>query len=255
MATTATASIDGIDVVPLEAADPGPDPHVGDVLVVRGWAHVDGGAAKLAVVVDGTAEYAVQTRLPRPDVVDALADPAALDSGFTVSVPTLDLDEGEHVVTLVVPAAGRHHELARARFHLACTAPSAGQPRARGWLDSWTDESGNVARIAGGSISVAPDSVVRVDGWAADTVSGDAAVAALVQIGDHVVETAYGFERPDVAAELGDTHAYCGFSVSFPTTYVSAAGTPFRVMLLAADGVTLRYADIVLTLFHADAER
>jgi hypothetical protein len=256
MAAEARGTIDGIDVVRIHDG-PEAAPRTGDVLVVRGWAHDDGGAAHLTVVVDGTEEYPVRTRMPRPDVAAALNDPSALDCGFTVSVPTLELGDGDHAVMLVASGSAGARELARSRFRLSSAEQPPAAELARAWFETWTDQAGAASAIDGGVLEVPAGAVVRIDGWAADTVSGEAAVAAFALVGDHVVEIAYGFEREDVARAVGDAHGYCGFSASFPTTYVARGGAPFRIVLLGADGVTLRYTDqtLKLTLEGSDGDR
>ena len=242
----ATGAIDAIELLPLSEAPAGSDPRVGDVLVVRGWAHQPGAGTAFAITIDGGPERALERSVPRPDVAAALDDASAADAGFTMTIPTLQMADGEHVLALVVANGG--DEIARARFRLTPPVPLANVTPCSGAIDAWTDENGRRTPIAGSSAQVPRERVIRVDGWAADTVSQAPAVAAFALVGEHVVEAAYGFERDDVAGEIGEQHGYCGFSVSFPGSYVRAEGTPLRIVLLASDGTTLRPVDPALTL-------
>lgn len=243
----ATGAIDEIQLLPLSDAPPGTTACVGDVLVVRGWAHHPGNATSFALTIDGGPEHAIERSIPRPDVAGALGDPSAAGSGFSASLATVDLAAGEHALALVV-AGDRAGELARARFRLNAAVPLADVEPAGGCIDTWTDESGRTEPIQGSTLHVPRDAVIRIDGWAADTVTQTPAVAAFALVGEHVVEAAYGFERQDVAEELGEHHVYCGFSVSFPGTYVARDGTPLRIVVLGSDGVTVRPAGPPLTL-------
>jgi hypothetical protein len=243
----ATGAIDAIELLPLSEAPAGSDPRVGDVLVVRGWAHQPGADAAFALSIDGGPERSLERSVPRPDVAAALDDPSAADAGFSVTIPTLQLQDGEHALALVL-ANGSREEIARARFRLTPPVPLANVAPGSGAIDAWTDENGRRTPVAGGSAHVPREQVIRIDGWAADTVSQTPAAAAFALVGEHVVEAAYGFERADVAREVGEQHAYCGFSVSFPGSYVRADGTPLRIVLLASDGITLRPVEPALTL-------
>ena len=242
----AIGAIDEIELLPLSDAPPATTARVGDVLVVRGWAHHPGNATAFALTVDGGPEHAIERSIPRPDVAGALGDPSAAGSGFSASIATVDLAAGEHALALVV--AGDGGELARTRFRLNAAVPLADVEPASGCIDSWTDESGRTEPVRSDTVRVPPDAVIRIDGWAADTVTQTPAVAAFALVGERVVEAAYGFERQDVAKELGEHHVYCGFSVSFPATYVSREGTALRIVVLGSDGVTVRPAGPPLTL-------
>ncbi len=245
-------AIDAIDILPLVSEDDNAEARVGDVLVVRGWAHQSGATPMFSLLIDDRSEHPIERGVPRPDVAAALDDSSAVESGFTVSVPTVDLKDGEHVVTIVVSAGGRRQEIARAQLRLSAPVGLANLPAAQGFLDSWTDEEGHSEPILGDSVRIPRRKVIRIDGWAADTVGDSAALAAFALIGDHVVEAAYGFERLDVAREFGEHHAYCGFSASFPGRYASPEGTPLRMVLLAADGSTLRPSQPEVTLVGYD---
>jgi hypothetical protein len=242
----ATGAIDEIELLPLSDPPPGTTARAGDVLVIRGWAHRRGNAATFALTIDGGAEHVIELSIPRPDVAGALGDPTAVGSGFSASIGTIDLAPGEHALALVV--SGEGDELARARFRLNPSVPLSEVEPASGCIEGWTDESGRTERIGGETAQVPRDAVVRVDGWAADTVTQTPAVAAFALVGERVVEAAYGFERQDVAKELGEHHLYCGFSVSFPGTYVERGGTPLRIVILSSDGVTVRPAGPAVTL-------
>jgi len=244
----ATGSIDAIEFLPLDEDAERAAGQVGDVLVVRGWAHQPGAAPVFTVVVDDTSEHPITAGLSRPDVAASLDDPNALESGFSATVPTVDLADGEHALAIVASADGARHAVAHARFALSPAVPLADLEKGRGCIDTWTDEEGRTEPIRSTPVRVPRDQVVRIDGWAADTVGQTAAVAAFALIGEHVVQVAYGFERPDVARELGEHHGYCGFSASFPGRYASPGGTPVRLVLLAGDGVTLRAAEPTITL-------
>lgn len=243
----ATGAIDEIELLPLSGTPPGTTARAGDVLVVRGWAHQPGGASSFALTVDGGPEHAIERSIPRPDVAGALGDRSAIDCGFSASIGTVDLGAGEHALALVVAGEGR--EIARARFRLNAAVPLADAEPASGCIDTWTDESGRTEPVRGESVQVPGDAVVRIDGWAADTVTQTPAVAAFALVGERVVEAAYGFERHDVAKELGEHHLYSGFSVSFPGAYVAPEGTALRMVVLGSDGVTVRPAGAPLTLF------
>jgi hypothetical protein len=247
-----SASIDAIEILPLDGGDDAPNAHVGDVLVVRGWAHQPGASTAFSLLIDGAAEHAIETGIPRLDVAAALDDPRAAGAGFSVSVPTVDLADGDHTVAVVVAGATPRHEIASARVRLEAPVPLANLPLGRGCIDAWTDEDGVGHPIAGTSVRVPRNHVVRIDGWIADTVGQMPAIGAFALVGDHVVELAYGFERQDVARELGEHHAYCGFSGSFPGEYAARGGTAIRLVLLASDGSTLRAAEPAVTLVGED---
>jgi len=247
-----SASIDAIDILTLEVGDDPANPHVGDVLVVRGWAHQPGASTQFSLLIDGATEHTIETGIARLDVAAALDDPRAGDAGFSVSVPTVDLDDGDHTVAVVVAGATPRHEIARAHVRLSAAVPLANLPLGRGCIDGWTDENGSFHAIGGTPVPVPRSQVVRIDGWIADTVGESPAIGAFALVGDHVVELAYGFERPDVGRELGEHHAYCGFSASFPGSYVTPGGTPIRLVLLASDGATLRAAGPAITLIGID---
>jgi hypothetical protein len=246
----AAGSIDSIDFLPLAGdATPG---QVGDVLVVSGWAHQPGATPDFSLVVDETSEHAITSGIHRADVASALDDPSAVDSGFAASVSTIDLAEGDHAIAIVASAGGTRTEIARARFRLSAAEPLGHTERSRGWIDSWTDEDGRSEQIVGPSVRVPRHQVIRIDGWVADTIAESPAIAGFALIGDHVVQLAYGFERMDVARELGEGHAYCGFSASFPGGYASPEGTPVRLILLAGDGTTLRAGEPTIALIGYD---
>jgi hypothetical protein len=249
----ATGSIDAIEFLPLDD-DPAAAaaPQVGDVLVVRGWAHQPGAAPVFSIVLDEASEHPITAGLSRPDVAASLDDPKAADSGFSASVPTVDLADGEHAIAIVASADGARQEVARARFHLSAAVPLANLEKGSGCIDTWTDEDGRTEPITGASLRIPRNQVIRIDGWVADTVTQSPAVAAFALIGDHVVQVAYGFERMDVARELGEHHAYSGFSASFPGTYAAPGGTPLRLVLLASDGATLRAGEPAITLVGYD---
>ena len=246
----ATGSIDAIEFLTLD--DDAAQPQVGDVLVVRGWAHQPGAAPVFSIVVDEASEHPITAGISRPDVAAALDDPKAADSGFSASVPTVDLTDGEHVIAIVASRDGTRQEVARARFQLSAAIPLAHLEMGSGCIDSWTDEDGSTELISGTRVRVPRNQVVRIDGWVADTVSQSPAVAAFALIGEHVVQAAYGFERVDVARELGEHHAYSGFSASFPGGYAGSEGTPVRLVLLAGDGTTLRATEPAFTLVGYD---
>jgi hypothetical protein len=248
----ATGSIDAIEFLPLDD-DPAVTPgQVGDVLVVRGWAHQPGATPVFSVVVDETAEHPLEAGINRPDVAASLNDPQAADSGFSATVPTFGLADGEHAIAIVASGDGTRREVARARFALSAAVPLANLEKGRGCIDSWTDEEGRSELIRGTPVRVPRNQVVRLDGWIADTVAQSPAIAAFALIGDHVVQMAYGFERLDVANELGEHHAYCGFSTAFPGNFASRDGTPVRLVMLAFDGTTLRAGEPTITLVGYD---
>jgi hypothetical protein len=243
-----TGSIDAIEFLSLDDSGEDSRAHVGDVLVVRGWAHQPGATPVFSVLLDETAEHPITSGLARPDVAAALGDPKAVDAGFSACVPTIDLADGEHAIAIVASSDGPRQEVARARFALSAPVPLGNLERGRGSIDTWTDEEGRAEPIRGATARVPRDQVVRIDGWVADTVAQMPALGAFALIGDHVVQVAYGFERPDVARELGEHHAYSGFSASFPGAYAAAEGTAVRLVLLASDGTTLRAGEPAITL-------
>ena len=248
----ATGSIDAIEFLTLDD-DAGAAPaQVGDVLVVRGWAHQPGATPVFTIVVDDTTEHAITGGISRPDVAASLDDPKAVDSGFSAAVPTIDLADGEHAIAIVASSDGARQAVAHARFELSPPVPLSNLEKASGCIDSWTDEEGRSEPIRSTQVRVPRNQVVRIDGWVADTVAQTPAVAAFALIGEHVVQVAYGFERLDVARELGEHHGYSGFSASFPGRYAGPGGTPVRLVLLSADGVTLRAAEMTITLVGYD---
>ena len=248
----ASGSIDSIEFLTLEDGGGSSPPQLGDVLVLKGWAHQPGATPVFSVLVDDSIEHPLTPGMTRPDVAAALDDPKAIDSGFAATVPTQDLGDGEHAVAIVAASEGARVEVARARFRLSAAVPLLNAEKARGWIDSWTDEDGRCEPIHGTSVRIPRNQVVRIDGWVADTVGESAAIASFALFGEHVVQAAYGFERRDVARELGEHHQYSGFSASFPGRYASREGTAVRLVILASDGTTLRVAEPTITFVGYD---
>jgi len=249
----ATGSIDAVEFLALDDDSDAAAGQVGDVLVVRGWAHQPGATPVFTIVVDDSAEHPITAGISRPDVAAAIDDPKAVDSGFAASVPTIDLADGEHAIAIVASGDGSRTEVARTRFHVSAAVPLGHGEKCQGWIDSWTDEEGRSEPILGAApVRVSRHQVVRIEGWVADTVSQSPGVAAFALIGEHVVQAAYGFERPDVAEMLGEHHAYSGFAASFPGSYAGPDGTTVRLVLLASDGTTLRAGEPTITLVGSD---
>jgi hypothetical protein len=207
----------------------------GEVLDVRGW--IVPPQARAELVVDGRARYPLTVGDPRPDVIAALRDPDAQFSGYRGVVPTTDLESGRHEIALVVrDDDGAESHIAVRVFDVRIAALVADGDPVLGFADRYLDESGAEHDIEGHSVYVATDEVVTIRGWAADEVSRKPAQGAVALVGDHVVPAVYGFERFDVIPTLDDaTLRFCGFSASFPGSYVAAEGTPFRVALLSGD--------------------
>lgn len=84
---------------------------IGDVVYVRGWA-VDADTQTGLTGVFGIfddEEFVVGVHgLPRDDVAEVFATPRAQKSGFTLRMPTQQMEAGTHAVDVAVVAADRH---------------------------------------------------------------------------------------------------------------------------------------------------
>lgn len=206
----------------------------GEVLDVRGW--IVPAQACAEIVVDGRARYPLVVGDPRPDVVAALGDLAAQFAGYRAVVPTSQLESGHHDVSLVVAdEAGDRSVIAARAFEVRIEAPVLTGDPVLGFADRYLDEAGAEHEIEGHTMQVASGEIVTIRGWAVDDVSRKPAQGAVALVGEHVVPAVYGFERFDVIPTVGDTALrFCGFSASFPGSYVAEEGTPFTIALLTA---------------------
>jgi hypothetical protein len=218
----------------------------GEVLDVRGWVIPPQAAA--VVAVDGSARYPLTIGDPRPDVFVALGDPAAQFAGYRAVVPTSDLQNGRHEIALIVRDQGAESVIASRTIDIRVHRPRGEGVPVGGHVDRYVDEEGIEHEVGGSTLAVPTGEVVTIRGWAADDVSRTPARGAIALVGTHVVPAVYGFERLDVGAALGDVVRFCGFSVSFPGSYVEAGGTPFKISLFAGDGRGFVPTRIVLTL-------
>jgi hypothetical protein len=221
---------------------------VGEVLDVRGW--IVPPQARAELVVDGRARYPLTVGDPRPDVIAALRDPDAQFSGYRGVVPTSDLETGRHEISLVArDDDGAESALAVRFFEVRVGLSVADGDPVLGFADRYLDEAGAEHEIEGKTVQVAAAEVVTIRGWAVDDVSLKPAHGAVALVGEHVVPAVYGFERFDAIPTIGDvTLRFCGFSASFPGSYVDGEGTPFKVALLTGDerGFVPTRVDLVL---------
>jgi hypothetical protein len=220
----------------------------GDVLDVRGWILPPRAAAN--IVVGGRRRYALTVGDPRPDVVSILGDPEAQLCGYRAVIPTSDLESGRHDVALVAwDERGAESVLAKRTIDVRVHRPTGyGNPIAAA-ADYYVEEDGTARTIGGPEITVRRGEIVTIRGWAADDNARVAARGAVAIVGEHAVPAIYGFERSDVAALLhSQALRYCGFSVSFPSSYVEPAGTRFTISLLTGDGRGFVPANLVLAL-------
>lgn len=220
----------------------------GDVLDVRGWIVPPRAAAN--IVVGQRHRYPLTVGDPRPDVVSVLGDPEAQLCGYRAVIPTSDLESGRHEVALVASdERGTESVIAKRTIDVRVHRPTGfGTPVAAA-VDYYVDEEGTARTVAGPELTVRGGEVVTVRGWVADDQARAAARGAVAVVGQHAVPAVYGFDRPDVAATLGcEALRYCGFTVSFPSSYVENGGTPFTVSLLTGDGRGFVPANLALTL-------
>ncbi len=220
----------------------------GDVLDVRGWIWPPRAAAN--IVVGRRRRYPLTVGDPRPDVVSVLGDPEAQLCGYRAVIPTSDLESGRHDVALVAwDERGTETVLAKRTIDVRIHRPAGfGNPIAAA-VDYYIDEDGMARTVGGPEITVRREEVVTIRGWAADDQARVAARGAVAIVGEHAVPAVYGFDRPDVAAILrSEALRYCGFSASFPGSYVEPAGTSFTLSLLAGDGRGFVPANLALTL-------
>jgi hypothetical protein len=204
----------------------------GEVVDVRGWLVPPQASAEIEV--DGHVRYPLTIGDPRPDVAAALRDPAAQFAGYRALVPTSDLETGRHEIALVArDDDGAESALAVRVFDVRVAVPVTDGDPVPGLADRYLDEAGAEHEIEGQTVQVAAAEVVTIRGWAVDDVSLKPAQGAVALVGEHVVPTVYGFERFDVVPTIGDAALrFCGFSASFPGSYVAKDGTTFKVALL-----------------------
>jgi len=220
----------------------------GDVLDVRGWILPPRAAAN--IVVGRRRRYPLTVGDPRPDVASALRDPEAQLCGYRAVIPTSDLESGRHDVALVAwDERGAESVIAKRTIDVRIHRPTGfGNPVAAA-VDYYVTEDGTAQTVHGPQLTVRRDEVVTIRGWAADDQARVAARGAVAVVGEHAVPAVYGFDRPDVAASLRcDASRYCGFSVSFPGSYVEKNGTTFTISLLAGDGRGFVPTNLALTL-------
>ncbi|MBV8371296.1 MAG: hypothetical protein JO036_20460 [Candidatus Eremiobacteraeota bacterium] len=220
----------------------------GDALDVRGWILPPRAAAN--IVVGGRRRYPLTVGDPRPDVVAVLGDPEAQLCGYRAVIPTSDLESGRHDVALVAwDERGAEEVIAKRTIDVRVHRPTGFGNAVAAAVDYYIDEDGMSRTVGGPEITVRRGEVVTIRGWAADDQARVAARGVVAIVGEHAVPAVYGFDRPDVAATLRcEALRYCGFSASFPGSYVESAGTAFTISLLAGDGRGFVPTNLCLTL-------
>jgi hypothetical protein len=194
-----------------------------DNLMVVGWAMQDNGtpANEVVIQIDGNTVGNATLGLPRADVAAALANPAYLNSGWSLTYPASGLSLGTHTVT-----ATAYDSLDQAELYLPLTftvaATSVGPPF--GVLDKAVDATT-------GTSTVSRTDNLLVVGWAVDPQ--DLAPVRQVQIlidGSVVGNATLGLFRKDVSTAFnnpaflhsGWTFTYAATGLSVGTHTVSA---------------------------------
>lgn len=101
---TTTYSIDSLNDTQFTTAPTAPLPIAASAsITLRGWA-VDAAANTVAggviVSIDGTMDVQAVYGVDRPDVANALKNPAYAKSGFNVTFPASKLSHGRHAITI-----------------------------------------------------------------------------------------------------------------------------------------------------------
>ena len=71
-------------------------------LELRGWAaHAEHGVARLVAWLDGEPIHELERGLPEPGICERIPDPSCPRVGFSLSIDTTELSDGQHVVQVV----------------------------------------------------------------------------------------------------------------------------------------------------------
>lgn len=249
----AMGAIDEVNGIGGRVPDPATIPHAiprGAPVYIHGWVWQPAIAtAPLAaiVTVDGAYVAPARSGLLRPDVA-AVHGAAAEASGFEAHVPSHDLSDGLHVVTVVLMhdfitySEGPQHivTIVPGALRTTVTTPLAGGQQIE--LDSLEiiGPMGSYASDVPSDGIVRYGSTVRARGWAIDVVAAQPCAGIYAIIDDeHVVRGRYGGPRSDVAAELGDPQFYhCAFEIHIDTAVIGIGDHVLRIGALSADGTT-----------------
>lgn len=217
----------------------------GSNLYVRGWALLPGPrlAAGVAIVA-GSLRFEADYGLPRPDVAQALGDPALAACGFSAIGKLRDLPAGALAIAVsAYDDAGMFYELARRDIDLAPSSELlAGKRLAapdamRVCIDDVATSSDPVA-VAGTLLRANAGDTIYIRGWAVDLKAG-AALAGAVAIfdGAEYIAGVHGLPRDDVAGALALPHARkCGFTFHVPTRMLEPGEHTLDLACIAADG-------------------
>lgn len=190
---------------------PGPNaqPFLGTV-VFSGWAAGETSPVQgLAVLVDGLPVTHSQYGLTRNDVCGTYAALGCPNVGWTLTLDTTALADGEHTLTIQAMEASGAHAALSTTFTVANWTAAANDP-----MKIAIDTPGaNSAAFSGGAF---------FGGWAIDPLAAIAQVALTID-GIAVSDVSYGGSRPDVCAAHANAPGCpnVGWNAWVDTTYLS----------------------------------
>ncbi len=243
---------------------PAPGATISGLLKVSGWAtdfanQAGSGIESVQIYLGapppaGTLLGQAQLGVARGDVVASTNHPAALNSGFELTVDTTRLADGDHtlyivvqpvqgppvVTTLTVTVANRRPGLPPAVGPAAPTGPAAPSAPAAPVVPE-------TARLSLDSVPAGSEvsGAVLVQGWAVDPGATGGTGIAAVQVyldapmgeGAALGPVQYGLPRPDVAAALGNpAFAASGWQFTWDTRALAPGGHRLYVYALRPNG-------------------
>jgi hypothetical protein len=177
-------------------------------LWVNGWAvdQQDGApVARVEIRIDGNAVANATLGVARPDVATAWGNAAYTNSGFQLTYNIGTLSAGSHTVSAAAyDSAGATSSLGSKSITVSTNTPPFGN------LDTAVSE-------AGGTNSVAQNTSLWVNGWAADQQDGAPLARVEVRVdGVAVGDATLGYARPDVATAWGNAaYTNSGFQLAY----------------------------------------
>jgi hypothetical protein len=218
----------------------------GSLIAVRGWAYDDivyKPAAAVFGLVDGRLAFKATYGIRRPDVAQSRGLLELEPVGFTIEIPTIELERGLHRLEIVALNASEDRLV-----HSKCVVELVirerdGKPRnaaetTPAFLDS-------VVRVANGQgrERITPLRATRGDqlfvrGWAIDGVAGTIGAGVLLVIDETIeINALYGLKRPDIAeAHENPDLERCGFTAEIRTDTLAPGRHSVKCFVIARDG-------------------
>jgi hypothetical protein len=215
----------------------------GSRATLRGWA-VDVMARKPAAeifVKDETGMRRAAIGFDRPDVGDNLGMPDVRACGF--NVPLLAPIAAEDAVHIVTLSADRRSYYEAGVFRIGRGVAESTASRARLETpanavidDIWRNDV--LCDMSDGELAFAREDLLSIRGWAIDGVHAALPAGVTIVVDDHYEVVAQArLERPDVAAELGNSNVRaCGFVAQVPLGDLPTGEHRLAARVIAADG-------------------